>query len=195
MKGCAVTSSDSEFISEDAVDRLLLEQHWLDASRTHFKAKDSDYLQLVFADNANPDDSIDVIRQFTLCIKQGVTPPAKLLIAVANRFDKYLNAKPAESLDTSFDLRPKQRVGHPLKHRATKEERGRIVYFMYCLRRSEKLNGNDLSIENAAGRAINQLGLLDLTEDALKKDYLTMNADEIFDRAIDALGDALTSSE
>ena len=28
---------------------------------------------------------------------------------------------------------------------------------------------------------------LDLTEDALKKDYITMNADEVFDKALKAL--------
>jgi len=180
-------SSDGIEISQEAWERLLLEQSWLDASRTLMKQYNQNLSQLAFAENANPSDAIDIIRQFFLCVNKGVTPPAHILAVVANGFEKYLSAAEAITLDSALNLKPKQRVGHPLTHRKEREERGRICYQMWCLRHDAKLKGETLSIENAAGQVINQLGSTTLTEDMLKKDYINIKADEIFNQAIKIL--------
>ncbi len=140
-------------------------------------------LQLAFAENANPNDAIDIIRQFFLCVNKGITPPAHILAVVASGFEKYISAPEAMSLDSALNLKPKQRVGHPLTHRKEKEYRGRICYQMWCLRYDAELKGETLSIEKAAGKVINQLGSTTLTEDILKKDYINLKADEIFNLA------------
>ena len=180
------SKKDSEKI-KTAFDQLLLEQSWVEASRSVFGVRPiDDYLQLAFAENVNTDDSIDIIRQFTLLVEKGITPPAVILSAIASSFRVYMQQDPFDSLDYAFNLKRKQSVGHPLKHRSSKEKRGRIVYLIWCLRHKAKLENKILSIENAAGELINQMNL-DLTEDALKKDYITMNADEVFDKALKAL--------
>ena len=176
--------SDSD---NEVFNQLLLEQSWLEASRNVLRVRPiEDYLQLAFAENANLNDSVDVIRQFTLLIEKGITPPASILSAVAKSFRNYLDIEPHDSLDTAFNLNKKQRIGHPLAYRAVREQRGRIFYLMWCLRHDGKLKGKEPSIEEVAGVVINKLSL-DLTEDVLKKDYISKQADSIFDGAFEAL--------
>ena len=58
--------------NKSSLEQLHLEQSWLDATRTTLKVRPvEDYLQLAFAENANPIDSIEVIRQFTLLVEKG----------------------------------------------------------------------------------------------------------------------------
>ena len=157
----------------DSNSQLFLEQTWLITSRNVMRVRPvEDYLQLAFADNANLNDSVDVIRQFTLLIEKGITPPASILSAVAKSFRNYLDIEPHDSLDAAFNLNKKQRIGHPLAYRAVCEERGRIFYFMWYLRHDGKLKGKEPSIEEVAGIVINEWSL-DLTEDVLKKDYIS----------------------
>ena len=171
-----------------AWERLNREQGYLMQARVFFKQTgDEDLVQVALAENVKTDDAIDVIRQFTLLVKAGITPPPNILVAVALSFGKYISASGELSLDVAFNLKPKQRVGHPLTHRKEKEERGRICYLMWCLRHSAKLNGETLSIEDAAGKVINQLDQTELSEDVLKKDYIKIRADEIFDGVIKIL--------
>ena len=176
--------SDSD---NEVFNQLLLEQSWLEASRNVLRVRPiEDYLQLAFAENANLNDSVDVIRQFTLLIEKGITPPASILSAVAKSFRNYLDIEPHDSLDTAFNLNKKQRIGHPLAYRAVREQRGRIFYLMWGLRHDGKLKGKEPSIEEVAGIVINKLSL-DLTEDVLKKDYISKQADSIFNRGLEIM--------
>ena len=97
--------SDSD---NEVFNQLLLEQSWLEASRNVLRVRPiEDYLQLAFAENANLNDSVDVIRQFTLLIEKGITPPASILSTVAKSFRNYLDIEPHDSLDTAFNLNKK----------------------------------------------------------------------------------------
>lgn len=59
---------------------------------------------------------------------------------------------------------------------------------MWSMRHAATLEGGLLSIEDAAGEVINKLGL-DLDEDALKKSYIEMKADEIFGYAFEVMAE------
>jgi hypothetical protein len=174
-------------ISPEAWERLLIQQRWLEARPEFLAVKDQQKLQLMLAEGTPSNDTIGVIRQFSLLVDNGITPPAHILVAVAKGFREYLKSESLASLDVAFHLKPKQRVGHPLKHRKERETRARILYQIWCLRREAKSNGEKLSIENAAGKIINLLERTDLTEDGLKKDYIAMDIDSIFDEAMDVL--------
>lgn len=176
---------------KSAFEQLNLEQSWLEISRTTLSVRPiEDYVQLAWAENVNANDSIDVIRQFTLLVEKGITPPASILNALAIYFRHYLEAEPLISLDVAFNLKPKQSVGHPLDYRSATEERGRVIYFMWCLRHQAKLNNKKLSIENAAGEAINNFSLT-VSENVLEKNYKDMKADDIFDKAFIVLSEVL----
>ena len=188
-------TNKSNFEVLDALQQLQLEQTWLEATRTTLQARPiEDYLQLAFAENTKLDDSIDVIRQFTLLVEKGITPPASILNTLAIRFRKYLKTEPFDSLDAAFNLKRKQSVGHPLDHRLAIEERGRVICFMWCLRYQATLNGEKLSIESAAAEAINKLNL-DVSESVLEKNYVDKKADDIFGQAFEELNEALKKVE
>lgn len=176
---------------KSALEQLKLEQSWLEVSRITFKARPiEDYVQLAWAENASANDSIDVIRQFTLLVEKGITPPASILNTLAIHFRDYLEAKPFVSLDAAFSLKRKQSIGHPLDHRLAIEKRGRVIYFMWCLRHQAKLNNKKLSIERAAAEAINKYSL-DISESVLEKNYVDMKADDIFEKAFEVLNEVL----
>lgn len=176
---------------KSALEQLELEQSWLKASRTILRARPiEEYVQLAWAENVKTNDSIDVIRQFTLLVEKGITPPASILNTLAIHFRHYLAAEPHISLDVAFNLKPKQSVGHPLDHRSATEERGRVIYFMWCLRHQAKLNNEKLSIEKAAGKAVNEFNLV-ASEDVLVKNYVDMKADDIFEKAFEVLNEVL----
>lgn len=180
-------TNKSNFEVLDALQQLQLEQTWLEATRTTLQARPiEDYLQLAFAENTKLDDSIDVIRQFTLLVEKGITPPASILNTLAIRFRKYLKTGPFVSLDAAFNLKRKQSVGHPLDHRLAIEKRGVVIYFMWDLRHQAILNGKKLSIESAAGEAINKYGL-NVSESVLEKNYVDLKADEVFGKAFEVL--------
>ena len=73
-----------------------------------------------------------------------------------------------------------QRVGHPIKHRKERDKRAQISYLIWCVRNDAKQRGQHIpSIEDAAGIVINKLAI-PYTEDVLKKDYVSLKADEVF---------------
>jgi hypothetical protein len=179
------------FKTLDATEQLRLEESWLETYRTTSLVRPiDDYVQLAFAKNVNLDDSIDSIRQFTLLVEKGITPPATILNSLAIRFKQYLNKVPYVSLDVAFNLKRKQGVGHPLDYRLAIEERGRVIFFMWDLRHQAKMRNEKLSIMSAAGEAINMFDL-SVSESVLEKNYVDMKADDIFGKAHQALLDVL----
>lgn len=176
-------------LSDNAWERLRREQGYLSAARTLFKHDgDNELVQLLFAEQQDAGDCIGVIRQFVALIDLGITPPPNILVPVAAGFRAYLNAAGKMSLDESFRLKPKQRVGHPLMHRTEKEKKAQAAYVMWCLRREATLRGDRLSIEDAASEAINRFDL-PYQEDVLKKNYIELNAEEVFSQAAEAIDD------
>ena len=186
--------SESDTV-HDPNERLKREYGYLEQARTLFKqAGDEVLAQLAFAENQDSSDAIGVIRQYVTLIEKGITPPPSVLNSVATAFRRYLDAAGAKSLDHAFELMPKQRAGHPLTHLAEKERRGQIAYSMWCQRRKAKLRGKSISIEKAASAVINEYSL-PYDESTLTKNYSSMDADTIFDAALDAMKEALTSKE
>lgn len=182
-------------LSLKAWERLNREQGYLMQARVHFKqAGDDDLVQMAFAENQEANDAIGVIRQFVALVDTGITPPPHILAAVSSRFRGYKEANGGLSLDEAFGLSRKQRIGHPLKHRAEVEKRGKIIHLMWILRQEKMLSGNDISIEDAAGEIINLYGL-DLSEDTLKKAYIKKNADKIFGDFYATLRDVFSDSK
>lgn len=176
-------------LSENAWERLRREQGYLSAARTLFKHDgDDELVQLLFAEQQDAADCIGVFRQLVILIDKGITPPPNILVSVAAGIREYLNAAGKVSLDESFRLKPKQRVGHPLTHRAEKERKAQIAYVMWCLRREAMLRGDRLSIEDAASEAINRFNL-PYQEDVLKKNYIELNAEEVFSQAAEVIDD------
>jgi hypothetical protein len=167
-------------------DFLLLEQSWLEASRIALKARSSDdYLQLAFAENAKPDDLIEVIRQFYLCVNKGITPPASLLKVVANGFEKYVLANGELSLDESF-IKKRKGKKHPIKQKLKDENRWRIYYFMWCQIKLSELDNKELSILAAAGMARDKF-LRHISIDTLEKEYITSKVSEKYNQAFDVM--------
>lgn len=167
-------------------ERLRLEESWIDAARiTVWKNKSfEDNLQLSFARATKLDNSIEVIRQFTLLVERGITPPASILNALAIRFRSYLKIKPPDSLDAAFNLKRKQRVGHPLTHRLADEERLKeFFYHMWRIRQQLKKGNKKFSIEEAASQVI-LLYNLSISESVLQKKYSELKIDAIFEEAL-----------
>ena len=176
---------DNLDISQNAYESLLLDEHWLSLRPSRFDNQIEKGVQLLFGENVKHEDSIDVIRQFVALIDQGITPNAIVLAAVSNSFKKYISTE-NKTLDDCFNLKKKQSVGHPLKHRKEKEQRGRILFLIWCIRDDAKNRGETISIESAAGQVINELNLDD-NEGALAKEYSAKKIDQIFDNAKQAI--------
>ena len=167
-------------VPKKAIERLALEESWLESSRVHFRASDSDYLQLCFAQNINASDAIDVIRQFYLCVKKGITPPAKVLIAVAERFEKYIANDGNESLDVFFGKVKKKGKKEPLRQQLQNEIKGKIYYFMWYQMKIAKENKKTLTILAAAAAAVHAFQL-SKSRDSLEKEYIASKVGTIFD--------------
>lgn len=171
-------------ISQEAYESLLLEENWLSMRQSRFN-DDESRLQLMIGENINHRDSIDVIRQFVSLVDKGITPNALILAAVAKGFRDYIKHDNG-SLDSSFNLKSKQSVGHPLKHKKEQELQHRIFYLMWCIRDDAKSRGKRVSTEKAAGQLINELNLT-TTEDALARAYRDKKMDVLFDFAKQAM--------
>jgi hypothetical protein len=168
---------DNLEISQEAYEALLLDENWMSMRPSRFN-DDMSGVQLLIGENVNPIDSIDVMRQFVSLVDKGITPNALILAAVAKGFRDYLSDG-ANTLDFSFNLKTKQRVGHPLKHRAERELKGRIAYLIWSMREDAKSRGDSISVETAAGVLINELDL-PFTEETLTREYGAMKAEEVF---------------
>ena len=174
-------------IDEEAKERLLLQQIWLEARPDFLADSQQRKLQIMLSESA--DDMIDTLRQFCLLIKEGITPPAHILVPLAIHFGRYLDAQDGSSLDEAFKLKKKQgKNGSPLKHKRFREERQLLLFLMADLRYQARKNGKKMpSIEKAAAHIINQRNL-SVQEESLKADYIKTRTEEIYFEAFDAFG-------
>lgn len=168
-------------LSETARDKLCKEHNYLGQARTVFRIG---HLQEAFASHQSETDTVGVIRQYVTIIEKGLTPPVNILAAVWEGFASYLAARGNQSLDYAFGLHSKQRVGHPLEHRAATEQRGLEIYYMWMLRHRARKDGKRLGLTRAAEITINDLKL-SVSESALEKSYKAQKADITFDRAVE----------
>jgi len=176
-------------LTPDAWERLNREQGYLMQARVFFRqAGDEDLVQMVFAENTDPDDAIDVIRQFALLVKKGITPPPHILATVALNFGKYISASGELSLDEAFGRPKTQGVRHPLKQRLKKEERWRVYWFIWCQRKQAEKEGSEVSIYAAAAKAIEEFNL-PIGNDTLEKEYSTAKVEAIFEPAYEVMQD------
>ncbi len=173
---------------KNALQHLKLEQFWLEQNRTISNIRPIEtYLQLAIAENAKPDDSIDNIRQFYLCVKKGITPPAEILMVVANKFEKYELAKGDMTLDECFNEK-KQGKKHPLKQKLKDEEKNIVYHFMWSQIKLAELEGKKLSIWGAAKTAREKF-TPHITTETLEKEYISAKLSDVFNNAYDVIAE------
>ncbi len=181
--------SNDDGVSSKALDRLLLEQAWLEMRPGWNTDSEERKIQILISSHYPLADSIDAIRTYVACVSKGITPPAATLSSIGASLQRYLESAGRISLDDAFRLRRKQRSGHRLTQKLEYERRSEFAYAMWHLREKAKSQNKPISIETAAGQVIEYLGL-QLTEETLKKHYIAIDADSIFSAARDAIDDA-----
>ena len=162
---------------------LLKRQQKLLENHAALSSIQNEYWELLSASEHAIDvkSPIDLVRFYAQLVFAGITPSAKILIAVAEAFQDYIDAGGKKSLDDAFSLRPKKKAGHPLAQLAGGNKRQRILYYMWLLRREAHLSHKRLSIEKAAAKAKQDLNLTDKTEnlvDTLTRDYIKKRTDK-----------------
>ena len=131
--------------------------------------------------------SISVFIRFISAVNRGEAPPTDVLAAIAEGLTLYItNPLPViddhrsdqklKSLDECFGLKPKQGVGHPVKHTVNKCVRAFHLKAMCELREASMAEGRRISIEDAAGIVINSHNL-NINEDILVKEYRAYGGD------------------
>ncbi|MDT4292183.1 hypothetical protein RO575_21675 [Methylomonas sp. MO1] len=185
--------------SIDSNERLVTEENWLDACRTHHGIALESFLPLEIARATASHETIDVISNFVSLVNRGITPPAHILTSIAEGFGQYLlvgnnaidRGKEAISLDRAFKLSSKQSVGHPLKHRREKLKKGRLVYKMWEARkRAELQTGKRISKNEAYAQAIAKDKTESYDEAVMLKEYANVKADKVFGEVLEAFEQA-----
>lgn len=122
--------------------------------------------------------AIHYMRYFRDSVFSGVTPSTAVLTPIAEFFDRYLSDNSGLlTLDESFQLTHKARVGNPLKQEKWLQNKMLILLAMWLQRKLASLKGQKLSIENAAGKVIEEWGL-EADAEALKKAYIQFEGDK-----------------
>jgi hypothetical protein len=143
-------------------------------------------LQRSLAENCDIDDPMDVIRQYSACVLAGIVPPPAILLAVATRFQGYLDAGGSAKLGDFFGP-PMRGKREPLVQKLSDEERNRVFYFMWNFQKRES-GSRPVSILAAAGAAIEEYKLR-IGRDTLEKAYHKSGMAAIFDAGYDAMKD------
>ena len=176
-------------LPRDALGRLTRQHTALELAPAFVRTRKENILASLISGLACG-DALDQLEAFRALIYEGLIPPPSILIPIAEALDDHFKANGALSLDAAFELKPKQKLGHPISAKENKTERGRIHNDMWLIRKSEQLVGRTVSIEEAAGRVINNRNLA-ISEDALKKSYINSDVDRVLDRAADALAESV----
>lgn len=122
--------------------------------------------------------AIHYMRDFRDCVYSGITPSAAILTSIAEFFDRYLSDESGLlSLDESFKLTHKARIGSPLKQERWLQNKMLVLLAMWLHIKLAKLKGTRLSIENAAGKVIEEWEL-EADAEALKKSYSQFELDK-----------------
>lgn len=174
--------TNKEKVSDEARASLHRQKTVFDAAPQFADERKQHAIQRLLSEFSDPDDPTSVIRQFSACVFVGVTPPPEILIAVAEFFKRYLDAKGDISLDRAFGKQKKQGKRQPLKQRLKQEERQQIYWYVWCLRKQAERSGKSLSILGAAADAVEKFHL-PIGATSLEKDYIAAKVQPIFDNA------------
>ena len=120
---------------------------------------------------------LEMVQGFRNCVFAGITPPPRLLVAIAECFATYLESEGRKTLDRAFNLQSTPALGHPINAQKIRGKRGQHLFLMWQLRQQAK--GKKLSIEHAADKIISRLKL-PISRDALARDYSRLKMDKIF---------------
>jgi len=81
---------------------------------------------LLLPDEVNTDtalNSLQVLKHFAVAVNNGIQPDERVMKEIAKVFALYFcqprivgNPEKFKSLDECFNLKPKQGIGHPVKH-------------------------------------------------------------------------------
>lgn len=173
-------------VSEEAIAMLTREATVRDMVPEFKENRDKQEITRMIAEHT-VDDPLNVIENYNNCVFDGVTPPPNILAFIAEWFARYLDSSGNKTLDYAFDLKPKQKASHPIKHRKIKEKRGIILLTMWSMREKAKESGKRLSIPKAAEKALEEFNINKPTVDALDREYRDSGIQRICDRAKNAL--------
>lgn len=146
----------------DVIDSMLTKSGWLD----YFYSTVSEFNPYQTQPQDYENAALDLMKVFRDSIFLGVTPPAVILIYLAQFFDRYLKDSGTLSLDEAFKLKGRNKIGHPLKIRQQEQHEAAIFFGITILRKLKSL-----SIEAAAGEIIDSWGI-EAHETVLKKKYI-----------------------
>jgi hypothetical protein len=169
-------------ISEEALSRLARQFTALEVLPFLATDRKDTALTHAFADSCNVDDPIDLIRQFSGCVRDGVIPPPGILIAIAAKFQGYLDANGDSPMDFFFFGERKQGKKEKLKQALKDEEKNKIYCHMWDLMKRARADGKPITILAAAGMAIDDLKL-SIARDSLEKNYIASGIGKILDNA------------
>ena len=122
---------------------------------------------MTYLDAGNP-SSLDRLRMFCSAISAGIYPTSRTLVFIADCFEKYLES--AGSLDDAFELKSKQKSGHPLKLEKSRDEQSRRWRMMF-----EFLHNNPDATQIQAAeyvkRELDRLGIDAPSEDTIVRQF------------------------
>ena len=137
----------------------------------------------------------DHIKVISDMVFAGITPPADVLIPIAEYFAKYRAPSSTMTLDECFKLKHKPKIGNPIKQQEWIENKAAVLMAIGVLRKIFELKGKKLSIENAATMVIEKWNL-EADAEALKKGYIKLGVDNSFgDHDFTPIKDALADME
>ena len=137
--------------------------------------------------NHNSEYALNVLRLFVASASNGQMPSNDVLSYMSTAIIEYLcqgssigdPGTKLKSLDQCFGLATIQKAGHPLERSAKTLERSVYLYHMWQLRNQARIQGNPISIENAADAVIRHHKLF-REASVLKKAYIDKNCDTVY---------------
>jgi hypothetical protein len=172
-----------EDISEEALSRLARQYTALEALPFLATDRTDTALTRAFADSCNVDDPIDLIRQFSSCVDDGVIPPPYILIAIATKFREYLGANGESPMDFFFFGDRKQGKKDLLVQRMKDESRNRVYAFMWDVLEKSKKEGKPKKALAAAIEALERFPEIDMKPESLAREYGRSGTASILDAA------------
>lgn len=182
-------------VSEEALAMLAREATVCDLVYEFKENRDKQAITRMIAEHSG-DDPLNVIKAYTDCVFNGVTPPPNILALIAEWFTIYLDSKENINLDYAFKLKSIQKSGHSISKRNTELERSLVFYYMWSMKKKAKKNGVKLSIPKAAEMAVNELRLeYNHKISTLEKYYTDLKMEKIFDEVNEAYYELINNLE
>lgn len=141
--------------------------------------EEDEYYRNLAAISAWPEyDIVGIIDFYVMFINRNEVPPHNLLKVIGDRFNDYLEADGAKTLDEAFNLVPKKGVGHPLKQKRERQLKGHIRILVWQL-----IQEKGLSVSKAIEEVLNEFPKIKYHVPALEtleREYSALNSDKFF---------------